>query len=271
MDAQNRLIGDPNPVPHAPQRCVDLCDVARHGGLVKIPAGRHLVLECGDMPLDPRADAPAQRTRAKKPPRWFWRPGQGSRDDMWRPEGKARPSPRSTTAAEANCVLTADACVCTTRRAPESPASAGAACATASVSPQTDTTTASPTTKAARPSLLRTAPCCVAILPRVSYVRASVLLEKPCVQGFLDDDTAAGRSGRRRRHSGRRNRVPRDGDEWASPRKDPLHKRIVRNTRPTHRHRAAPRHRAQRKQPVLSLRIDQHFVPHTPHLPRVTR
>ena len=50
-----------------------------------------------------------------------------------------------------------------------------------------------------------------------------------------------------RHRSGRRYRVPRDGDEWASPREDLLHKGIVRNTRPTHRHRAAPRHRAQRK------------------------
>ena len=44
----------------------------------------------------------------------------------------------------------------------------------------------------------------------------------------------------------------------------------MRDTRASHRHRAAPRHRAQRKQPVPSLRIDQHFVPHTPHLPCVT-
>ena len=105
-------------------------------------------------------------------------------------------------------------------------------------------------------------------VPQCEFSRAA--FSSSGAPGPFSDAARLARPGYRHR-SGRRNRVPRNGDEWASPLKDPLHKRIVRNTRPTHRHRAAPRHRAQRKQPVLSMRIDQHFVPHTPHLPRVTR
>ena len=83
--------------------------------------------------------------------------------------------------------------------------------------------------------------------------------------------TGAPRAGLSRRSGRRRNRVARDGDERASSRKDLLHRRVMRDTRPSHRHRAAPRHRAHRKQPsVQPYRIDQHVVPHPPHLPRVT-